>query len=150
MRKPSTSKGRAAIRVKRVYAPPAAADGERVLVDRLWPRGLSREAARIDAWLKDLAPSDDLRRRFHAHRERWEAFRKEYLGELSVSPAKEAVNELRALAKKGTTTLLFASQDEEHNNAVALAEYLGESRRAAPAARQRKPTATGSRARTRA
>jgi uncharacterized protein YeaO (DUF488 family) len=137
------------LRLKRAYAAPADGDGTRVLVDRLWPRGVSRETGRIDLWLKDLAPSDDLRHRFHANRDLWNEFRTAYRGELARTPAKEAVAELRALAAKETVTLLFASQDEERNNAVVLAEYLSmKSRRAAPAARRRKSTATAARGRT--
>ena len=149
MTKPAKNRGRAALRVKRVYAAPAAGDGTRVLVDRLWPRGVSREAGRIDFWLKGLAPSDDLRHRFHANRNLWNEFRKAYRAELARSPAKEAIAELRALAAKGTITLLFASQDEERNNAVVLAGHLSaKSRRAAPAARRRKSSAATARGRT--
>ena len=143
----TASKGSSSVRVKRVYEAPSASDGTRVLVDRLWPRGLSREAARIDHWLKDLAPSDDLRRRFHADRELWDEFRVAYRGELASAAAKAALSELRALLSKGTVTLLFASQDEARNNAVVLAQYLKAARRAAPAARRRKTSATAARGR---
>jgi uncharacterized protein YeaO (DUF488 family) len=108
-------------RLKRAYDAPAAADGIRVLVDRLWPRGLSREKAAVDLWLKDVAPSDALRREFHAHPERFDAFRKSYAAELHDSPA---LAELRALARRRKLTLLYASKDDARNNAVALMGLL--------------------------
>lgn len=147
MPKLAKSKERRGLRVKRVYAAPAESDGIRVLVDRLWPRGLSRDGARIDHWLKDLAPSDELRRRFHADRELWDEFRAAYRSELASASARVAFGELRALLSKGTVTLLFASQDEARNNAVVLVEYLKAARRAAPAARRDKITATAARGR---
>jgi uncharacterized protein YeaO (DUF488 family) len=111
------------IRLKRVYEPPAASDGTRILVDRLWPRGIAKAKARIDLWLKDIAPSDALRKRFHRHPEDWDAFRKAYAAELKQ--AGEAVKELRSHLRKGPVTLLYAARDEEHNNAVALKAWLG-------------------------
>ena len=108
-------------RLKRVYETPAEADGMRVLVDRLWPRGLSKEKAAVDLWLKDVAPSDALRREFHAHPERFDAFRKAYVDELQGN---EAFAELRALARKRKLTLLFAAKDEARNNAVVLRDLL--------------------------
>ncbi len=109
-------------RVKRVYDPPAKSDGRRVLVDRVWPRGLSKEAAKADEWLKDVAPSTALRKWFGHDPEKWIEFKRRYFREL-VSQ-RDAVNALRALAKERTVTLLFGARDERHNNAVALMSYL--------------------------
>ena len=108
-------------RLKRVYEAPAGDDGMRVLVDRLWPRGLSKDKARIDLWLKDIAPSDALRREFHAQPDRWDAFRTAYRAELDGNPALE---ELKSLARRRKVTLLFAARDPEHNNAVVLKDLL--------------------------
>lgn len=108
-------------RLKRVYEAPAASDGMRVLVDRLWPRGLSKEAAAVDLWLKAVAPSDALRRGFHAHPERFAEFREAYAAELQGNPALE---ELRALVRRRRVTLLYAAKDEARNNAVALRDLL--------------------------
>ena len=112
------------IRVKRVYAAPEGADGTRVLVDRLWPRGITMERAAIDAWLRDVAPSDGLRKRFHGHPEDWEAFRTAYAEELLMPPAQAALAALRQRFAAGPVTLLFAAKDEERNNAVALRLWL--------------------------
>ena len=114
-----------AIALKRAYEKPSLSDGFRVLVDRLWPRGISKDAAQIDLWLKDLAPSDSLRRWFHTRRDQWPAFRKRYLSELSSVPASTALNQLHQLAnKRKKVTLVFASKDTEHNNAVVLRDLL--------------------------
>lgn len=110
------------IRLKRVYEAPAASDGTRILVDRLWPRGIAKATAKIDLWLKDVAPSDALRRRFHGHPETWDAFRKAYAAELKQSG--DAVEELRRHLRQGPVTLLYAARDEAHNNAVALKAWL--------------------------
>ena len=110
--------------VKRVYESPAAADGTRVLVDRLWPRGIAKDKARIDHWLKDLSPSDVLRKRFHGQPEDWDEFRAAYAAELKAPEAQEAVRELRRLMRAGPVTLLYAARDETHNNAVALRHWL--------------------------
>jgi uncharacterized protein YeaO (DUF488 family) len=113
------------IRVKRVYQRPARGDGYRVLVDRLWPRGVSKKEAALDAWLRDLAPSEELRRWFHARPHTWLAFRKRYLKELALPGAAKALEELYRLAnKKKNLTLLFASKNERHNNAVVLKDLL--------------------------
>jgi uncharacterized protein YeaO (DUF488 family) len=110
------------VRVKRVYAPPAEDDGARVLVDRLWPRGLTREEAAVDLWLKDIAPSAELRRWFGHDPALWPAFQDRYRAELAGNPA---VDELRAIIEQGRrVTLLFGAKDTEHNNAVALQSYL--------------------------
>jgi uncharacterized protein YeaO (DUF488 family) len=116
------------VSIKRAYEPPSDEDGVRVLVDRLWPRGVSKAAARIDHWLKDVAPSDGLRKWFGHDPARWGEFRKRYFRELSGQGGTLA--ELRKLARRGRVTLVYAAKDEEHNDAVALRELL--SRRAAP------------------
>lgn len=114
-----------AIVVKRVYDPPSRLDGMRVLVDRLWPRGLTKKEAALDAWLKDLAPSDELRKWVHSHPESWPMFRQRYLKELAQPEASEALQELYRLAsRKKRLTLLYASKNEEHNNALVLKELL--------------------------
>ena len=113
-----------AIQVKRIYEAAEAGDGMRILVDRLWPRGIAKAKARIDLWLKDLAPSDGLRKRFHAKPELWDAFRKAYAKELQAEPAATAVTELRRHARQGPVTLLYAARDEEHTTAVALKAWL--------------------------
>ena len=113
-----------ALKIKRVYAPAEKSDGVRMLVDRLWPRGISREKARIDEWMKEIAPSTTLRKRFHHRLERWEEFRKLYRLELKDEDKKAMIRRLRTTSRKGTLTLLFAAKDEEHNNAVALASII--------------------------
>ncbi|MGA7488546.1 MAG: DUF488 domain-containing protein [Xanthobacteraceae bacterium] len=110
------------IKLKRVYEPAARSDGTRVLVDRLWPRGLRKEAAAIDHWLKDLAPSTALRQWFGHDVERWAEFRQRYRAEIAEHP--EALAALESLARKGPVTLLFGAHDELHNNAVVLRELL--------------------------
>lgn len=115
-----------ALAVKRVYDPAADDDGMRILVDRLWPRGISKEKARIDLWLKDIAPSDALRKRFHAKPAEWDAFRAAYAKELKDEAAQAAVKELEAQMKRGPVTLLYAARDEERNNALALKIWLEE------------------------
>ena len=114
-----------AVSVKRVYEPVSASDGVRVLVDRLWPRGLTKEDAALKFWLRDLAPSDELRKWFHANPESWRMFRKRYLKELNGEQASAAVDKLHRLAEgKRQITLLYASRDEEYNNATVLKELL--------------------------
>jgi len=113
------------VAVKRVYEKPARADGARILVDRLWPRGLRKEAASIDSWLRSLAPSDSLRQWLHARPEVWPLFRKRYLKELARPEAAASLDELYRLAnKRKKLTLLFASKDQTHNNAVVLRDLL--------------------------
>jgi len=112
------------LRIKRVYQPPEDVDGVRVLVDRLWPRGLSKERARIDLWLKEVAPSNTLRRLFHGDPTGWEEFKTAYYAELGQAAAQPAVDELRKRLARGPVTLLFAARDEARNNAVALKEWL--------------------------
>jgi uncharacterized protein YeaO (DUF488 family) len=114
-----------AIAVKRVYETASRNDGARVLVDRLWPRGLTKERAAVDEWLRDLAPSDELRRWYHARPEHWANFRKKYLKELSQPEAEDALLRLYKLAhKRKRLTLLFASKNETNNNAIVLKELL--------------------------
>ncbi len=110
------------IKVKRVYEPPAPDDGKRFLVDRLWPRGVKKEALRLDGWLKEVAPSDELRRWFGHDPARWEEFQRRYFAELEAKP--EAWQPLLEAARAGNVTLLFSAQDEEHSNAVALKAFL--------------------------
>jgi uncharacterized protein YeaO (DUF488 family) len=111
------------VAVKRVYEPVSRADGMRVLVDRLWPRGLRRSVA--DVWLRDLAPSDSLRKWFHAQPGLWLVFRKRYLKELSSPEAQQDLHTLYSMArKKKRLTLLFASKNEQRNNAIVLKELL--------------------------
>ncbi len=112
------------LHIKRVYAPPAGSDGLRVLVDRLWPRGLSKDKARVDIWMKEIAPSDSLRRRFHGHPEQWHAFRAAYAHELAQEPASATVKILLEKLGASPVTLLYASRNQERNNAIALKEFL--------------------------
>jgi uncharacterized protein YeaO (DUF488 family) len=114
-----------AVAVKRVYESVSRADGARVLVDRLWPRGLSKSEVALQEWLRDLAPSDELRQWFHAQPERWQLFRKRYLKELARPEAEKDLQALYALAhKRKRLTLLYASKNEQHNNAVVLKDLL--------------------------
>lgn len=110
------------IRIKRVYDPPARGDGARVLVDRLWPRGVSKEHAALTLWLKEVAPSPDLRIWFGHDPARWGEFERRYRAELAHNP--DAVAQLAVLSRQGPLTLLYAAHDEAHNQAVVLAEYL--------------------------
>ena len=110
------------IKLKRAYEPPAKEDGFRVLVERLWPRGLTKEKAAIDLWLKDVAPSPGLRVWYSHDVAKWEEFRKRYLEELKTK--KELVNQLKQKAKTGTVTFVFAAKDEEHNSALVLKEFI--------------------------
>src|SRR5882672_2835515 len=113
------------VAVKRVYEKPASSDGVRVLVDRLWPRGLKKEDAAVKFWLRDLAPSTELREWFHANPGAWRFFRKRYLKELVTPEASAALEKLYALALSGKKlTLLYASRNEERNNAIVLKELL--------------------------
>jgi len=113
------------VAIKRVYEPAKRGDGVRVLVDRLWPRGLTKERAAVHEWLRDLSPSDELRKWFHARPEHWQSFRKRYLKELARPEAETELRQLYVLAhKKKQLTLLFASKDEQHNNALVLKELL--------------------------
>ena len=112
----------AAIRLKRAYALPAKADGQRVLVDRVWPRGVSKDDLKLDDWVKEVAPSSELRKWFGHDPEKWEGFKERYFAELEDCP--QAVDRLRERLARGTVTLVFGAKDTEHNNAVALKAYL--------------------------
>lgn len=115
------------LRLKRAYESPSPADGRRILVDRLWPRGVSKE--KLDAlWLKDIAPSAELRAWFGHRPERWKEFLHRYFAELDAHP--EPVAELRRLLEGGRVTLVYGARDQAHNQAVALREYLGAGARA--------------------
>ena len=111
------------VKVKRVYEKPEAKDGWRVLVDRLWPRGMKKEAARIDLWMKEIAPSDALRKSFHHELQKWPDFQKKYRVELKAKV--ELLAELKKMEKEhGTLTLLFGARDEDHNQAVIIKDML--------------------------
>jgi uncharacterized protein YeaO (DUF488 family) len=110
---------------KRIYDQPLRTDGTRVLVDRLWPRGIKKETAVLHAWLRDLAPSSELRKWFHAYPKAWTTFRKRYLKELAREEAAKNLDDLYRLAgQRKKLTLLFSSKDPEHNNAVVLRDLL--------------------------
>lgn len=112
------------IALKRAYDEPAENDGTRVLVDRLWPRGLSKERAHIDLWLKEIAPSTELRKWYGHDPDKFEEFRRRYESELATEPAQTAVNKLRALAEQGKTTLIFSAHDASLSDAAVLHDYL--------------------------
>ncbi len=124
------------VALKRIYAEPSPQDGARVLVDRLWPRGLTKAQAALDAWLRDLAPSNELRKWYHAHPQQWSKFREKYLKELTSETSHAALQQLYELQKKHRRlTLLFASKNEERNNAVVLKQLVDGERKP--------PTGTG-------
>jgi uncharacterized protein YeaO (DUF488 family) len=110
------------LRLKRAYEPPASSDGARILVDRIWPRGVSREEARLTEWARELAPSTELRRWFAHDPARFSEFRRRYTAELAAHERK--LRELRHLARTGTLTLVYGARDTEHNDAVVLAEII--------------------------
>lgn len=110
------------VRTKRIYEPAESVDGTRILVDRLWPRGVSKEDAALDRWIKDIAPSDELRRWFDHDPEQWNEFDTRYKDELAHQ--QDIIDELRELAEDETVTLLYAAKDVDHNNAVVLKEVL--------------------------
>jgi uncharacterized protein YeaO (DUF488 family) len=114
------------IRLKRAYDPPSAEDGSRYLVDRLWPRGVRKDALALEAWLKDLAPTNELRRWFHHDPAHWEAFRQRYLAELEANPQMPAFLQQVAAARAAgqDVTLIYGAADREHNQAVVLKEFL--------------------------
>ncbi len=107
--------------IKRIYDPPSDDDGVRILVDRLWPRGINKDKARVDLWLKEVAPSNELRKWFAHRPEKWEEFKRRYFKELQNNPA---INLLLDYMKGSRVTLLYSAKDEKHNNAVALKEFL--------------------------
>ena len=110
------------IQIKRVYEPHATADGARFLVERLWPRGVTKASLEMDAWLKDTAPSTELRRWFDHDPEKWVEFKRRYVAELDVHP--DAWKPILARARRGRVTLLYSAHDVEHNNAVVLRDFL--------------------------
>lgn len=110
------------IQTKRAYEPTNKTDGTRILVERLWPRGIKKEALSLDTWLKDVAPSTELRQWFQHDPAKWQEFRKRYSRELEENP--EPWQQLLSRARRGRLTLVYSSHDEEHNNAVALKEFL--------------------------
>lgn len=111
-------------RIKRIYRAARVSDGRRILVDRLWPRGVAKDRARLFAWMREIAPSDELRRWFHDNPDRWTAFKTRYRKELAARD--DLVGELAGYAQDGVVTLLYASRDETHNNAVVLRDHLRE------------------------
>jgi uncharacterized protein YeaO (DUF488 family) len=115
------------VRLKRAYEPAHASDGHRILIDRIWPRGVTRDEAHLDEWAPELAPSSELRRWFGHNPARFEDFRERYTEELAAQQLK--LRELRRRARKGTLTLVYAARDREHNDAVVLAEILRRGRR---------------------
>jgi len=118
------------VRIKRVYEPASRTDGTRILVDRLWPRGLKKTDAKIDEWLKEIAPSTELRKWFGHEAARWPEFRRRYKAETKQHP--EELARLRSLAKKGPLTLVYSAHDETHNNAVVLRALISQRRKAVP------------------
>jgi uncharacterized protein YeaO (DUF488 family) len=110
------------IRIKRIYDPVLPDDGKRILVDRLWPRGMKKTEAKIDEWLKDIAPSDGLRKWFSHDPSKWHEFKNRYIRELKNNS--ELIEKLKGIAKKEKVTLLFSAKDKEHNNAVVLKEVM--------------------------
>ncbi|MFZ1106352.1 MAG: DUF488 family protein [Hyphomicrobiaceae bacterium] len=114
------------VRIKRAYADPSRDDGRRVLVDRLWPRGMARDRLALDDWLKEAAPSNDLRRWFNHDPARWLEFVARYRDELKRQPASEAVAELVRCARQGPLTLVYAARDETYNDAVALRDLIAQ------------------------
>lgn len=119
------------IALKRAYDPPETRDGLRILVDRVWPRGLSKDALHLDGWYKDLAPSTQLRKWFGHDPDRWSEFQKRYRAELRGEEAREPLAQIAKLARRGKVTLVYGARDEEHNQAIVLRDLL--KRRARPA-----------------
>jgi uncharacterized protein YeaO (DUF488 family) len=110
------------MRIKRIYDAPDKEDGCRILIDRLWPRGVAKESAKIDLWLREIAPSDELRKWFAHDPAKWEEFNKKYAQELETK--RDLVGEIEQAARKGKVTLLYSAKDTEHNNAVALKAFM--------------------------
>lgn len=122
------------VALKRAYDPPSRNDGKRFLVDRLWPRGVKKDALQLEAWLRDLAPSDELRKWYHERPTQWPVFRKRYLDELNTPEATAALEQLYS-ALGGRVTLVYSSKNETHNNAVVLKQLIEGARKP--------PTGTG-------
>ncbi len=114
------------LKIKRAYEQPEAEDGERVLVDRLWPRGLSKDKLKIDRWEKVLAPSDDLRKWFGHEAEKWDEFKRRYREELATPESSRILDELATASERGNITLVYGTKDTEHSNARVLQELIGE------------------------
>lgn len=112
------------IAIKRAYDPPSRTDGTRILVDRIWPRGVTKQEAHVEKWMRELGPSDELRQFFGHDPARWREFRKRYLTELKRPEAASLLAELRKIASSGTLTLVYGAKDQEHNQAVVLKELL--------------------------
>ncbi len=110
------------LKIKRIYDPPLPGDGKRILIDRLWARGIKKEDARVDEWIKDISPSNELRKWFGHDPAKWGEFKRRYLGELKDKKA--ILDRIKKEAKRKTVTLLYSARDEEHNNAVAMKEFL--------------------------
>ncbi len=123
------------IGIKRIYDKAEVTDGTRVLVDRLWPRGVKKSTAHIDKWVKEVAPSDELRTWFGHDPEKWDEFRKKYLKELESN---DAVVSLVSFVSRNDVTLIYAARDTEHNNAVVLSEFLAEKLKNAPSETEKK------------
>jgi uncharacterized protein YeaO (DUF488 family) len=113
------------LKIKRVYEKKSANDGRRIYVDRLWPRGLSKEEVAIDEWLKELSPSNELRRWFGHEPDKFAEFRQKYIKELSEPEKTALIEHVKALAEKTDVTLLYSARDREYNNAVVLAKFIG-------------------------
>jgi uncharacterized protein YeaO (DUF488 family) len=116
--------GQGTVRLKRAYEPPEESDGRRILVERLWPRGVTKEKADLDAWMKEIAPSAELRKWYGHVVERWPEFQKRYTAELAEAAKKPLLQELAESARKGPVTLVYGAHDTEHNGAVVLRGYL--------------------------
>jgi len=112
------------IAIKRAYDPPSRADGSRILVDRLWPRGVKKEDAQVEEWMRELGPSNELRKFFGHDAARWQEFRRRYLVELGRPKAAPLLAELLRMARSGTLTLVYSAKDQEHNQAVVIKELL--------------------------
>jgi uncharacterized protein YeaO (DUF488 family) len=137
------------IRLKRTYDPPARADGRRILVERLWPRGMKKKVLEADAWLKEVAPSTELRRWFDHRVERWNEFQRRYKKELNEKP--DAWAPILDAGRQGTVTLLYSARDVLHNGAVVLRDYLAQRQLRSPASRgaqRSRPVAPRARAHT--
>ena len=112
------------LNIKRAYEAPAAKDGRRILVDRVWPRGVAKDEMQLDGWYREVAPSTQLRKWFGHDPERWPEFRKRYVAELRRADVREQLQDLAKLARRGKVTLVYGARDEEHNQAVVLRDYL--------------------------
>ena len=117
-----TIRAKPTVKLKRAYAAPARSDGQRVLVDRVWPRGITKKESLIDDWIKDVAPSTALRKWFNHELLKWNEFKRRYFRELDGRP--DALKRLLARSRRGTVTLVFGARDVDHNNAVALKDYI--------------------------